>query len=510
MFWKSIAGLVVGLTLACGEAVAQQPPSSRSDANGSLASVVQQLSEQVKQLQAAVAEMRAESARYREETQQLERQLQVALANAAPAPVAAPLAAATSQDGTPSEGRLRHLEDDVNLLSERIDDQYQTKVESGSKYRVRLSGLVLLNMFGNGGNVDNADYPFMAVPTAVGGTQGSFGGTLRQSQLRFEVFGPTFAGARTRADLDMDFAGGFPQTENGVTIGLARLRTATIRLDWNRTSLVAGQDAPFIAPLSPSSLATLAQPALSYAGNLWTWIPQIRVEHRVTTSDTSDLSLQAGILDPLSGQVPPLQFERTPQAGENSRQPAFAARIGWSSRREDRVADIGIGGYYSRQDWKFGRNVDAWAATLDWTVPLGSPFAISGEFYRGRALGGLGGGLYQSALSFGPYASPDSPVTGVDAIGGWAQLKYRATPTLDFNIAFGQDNPFASEFREAALGTGVYDLQAVRNRSALLNFIYRPRSNLVLSTEYRHIDTYRADSSSRSADHLNLAIGVLF
>src|ERR1039458_6979416 len=41
------------------------------------------------------------------------------------------------------------LEEEYQLLSGKVDDQYQTKVESASKYRVRLSGIVLMNLASN-------------------------------------------------------------------------------------------------------------------------------------------------------------------------------------------------------------------------------------------------------------------------------------------------------------------------------------------------------------------------
>jgi len=71
-----------------------------------------------------------------------------------------------------------------------------------------------------------------------------------------------------------------------------RLRTATMRMDWTDTSVVVGQDAIFFSPTSPTSFASLAIPALSGAGNLWAWVPQIRVEHRVGLGEQSSLLLQ--------------------------------------------------------------------------------------------------------------------------------------------------------------------------------------------------------------------------
>lgn len=514
MGWKGVAGALLELVVLATWAGAQAGPGNgtpKSADEARLTAAVHELSGQVAELRAAVVELRDTVTRDRDEIGRLRQQLQSVLPLSPQEALLKPAVAAppTAQRISGAD-HIQRLEEAYDLLSGKVNDQYQTKVESGSKYRVRLSGIMLLNLFGNNGTVDSADVPFVATPALNGDIGGSFGGTVRQSQIRFEVFGPQVAGARTHGDMTMDFAGGFPNTDNGVALGFARMRTMTLNFDWKDTSLVAGQDAPFFSPLSPTSLATLAQPALSYAGNLWTWIPQIRLTHRIATGEASQLSVEGGVLDPLSGEAPPLEFDRAPQAGEGSRQPAVATRIGWSSSQQERAASFGVGGFYSRQNWRFDRNVDAWIASADWSVPLGAPFTLSGEFYRGRGTGGLGGGIGRSVLFFGPEAQPGSGVRGLDSVGGWTQLKYQFNPRLEFNVALGQDNPFAAEFRKAALGTNILDREVVRNRSAVFNFIYRPKSNLLLSSEYRRINSYHVASSSRSADQINLAIGVLF
>jgi hypothetical protein len=47
------------------------------------------------------------------------------------------------------EERVASLEETSQLLNSKVDDQYQTKVESASKYRVLLSDLVLLDLLNN-------------------------------------------------------------------------------------------------------------------------------------------------------------------------------------------------------------------------------------------------------------------------------------------------------------------------------------------------------------------------
>jgi len=510
--------------------VLAQEPSSATSQDTSLADSVKQLQQQVSELRSIVSDLRSQSDRYRSETQALREELRSVVAQipgqprvsegltASAQPAAAVPSQAVADAGSDAHhesdaGRLAKLEEEYDLLTGKVDDQYQTKVESGSKYHLRLSGLVLMNLFANRGAVDNADLPGLVDGPDLLGRANSTGLSLRQSQIGLEVFGPEVAGARTRGDVQVDFAGGSPVVPNGVAFGLMRLRTGTIHLDWPHTSVVAGQDAPFFSALSPTSFATVAEPAFAYAGNLWTWMPQVRVEHRLTVSENSTITLQAGILDGLTGEAPYTSYGRTPQAGEFSRQPGYASRAAWSHNMFGQVMTFGAGGYYSRQNWGFGRNIDGWAGTLDWTAPLGTRVSLSGEFYRGRALGGLGGGLYHSALFTGYPSNPTTQARGLDAIGGWSQVKFRASSKLEFNVAAGQDNPFASEIRAfpySAYGVGLLSTALMRNQSELFNFIYRPRSDLVFSAEYRHISTYETDNTRYTADHVNLVMGILF
>jgi len=493
------------------------PPPSKESQDTSL----REMQKQMIELKSMLEEMRGEISRSRMEALQLRkeleeaRQLEGSLARAKDASSKAGEQTQADSGGltTASQetGNLRKLEEDQQLTNAKLDDLYQTKVSSASRYRMRLSGMALLNVFSNKGVVDNMDFPTLALPEGPIYPAGGFGGTLRQSMLGFEIFGPEVGAARVSADVQLDFAGGFPNAPNGVAFGLARLRTGVVRISWPNTTLVAGQDAPFFSPLSPTSMASLAVPAFSYAGNLWNWTPQVRLEHRENITEDSSLLFQGGILDPLTGEPPAFQFFRTPQAGEASRQPAYATRVAWSHRAFGHDLTFGAGGYYSRQNWGFHRMVDAWAATSDLVVPLGNRWELSGQFYRGRALGGFGGGIGRSALFSGPITDPATQVHGLNAAGGWAQLKFRQTVKLEWNGAFGEDDAFARDLRFfPGPQQGYFDPTLARNRSAFLNFVYRPRSNLFFSPEYRRLRTLSVFGNSEIADQVNLSMGVLF
>jgi hypothetical protein len=489
------------------------------------ASALRDLQEQVRQLQGLVEQMRAENAESRAEMHQLRQDLQATRSllerpatPTAGAPVTAAEAASpengsgapASTASSPLEERVQKLEESTSLIGSKVDEQYQTKVESASKYRARLHGIVLMNAFRNVGGSDNLDFPTYAQPVAPGLPQSSLGATLRQSEIGFEIFGPNLAGAKTSADVQLDFAGGFPSTGNGVNFGIARLQTASLRFDWEHTSVVAGQDSLFISPLSPTSFASLATPAFAFAGNLWGWTPQLRVEHRFSLSDRQTLTVQAGILDNLDWEPNYNSFERTTQAGEATGQPAYAFRTAWSHAVREHPLSLGVAGYYGRQAWPWARYVDAWSGMADWQIPLLPRLGLSGEFYRGRGIGGLGGAIGTSILYGGDPRLPYTPIRGLDTAGGWSQLKLQLTPKLELNGVIAEDDAFASDVRGFATDLNNFGDIYGRNRGALGNVVLRPRSDLVLSAEFRRLRTFPVYSSSSVTNQVNLAVGILF
>jgi len=496
---------------------------SSGTASSDSARAVQDLQDQVGQLRTLVEQMRAENAESRAEMRRLRQDLQAtrALLEKSPTQPAESSSEAasgqprsttpgqeTSAGGSVLQDRVQRLEESTSLLGSKIDEQYQTKVETASKYRARLHGIVLMNAFRNNGGSDNLDLPTYAEAGSAGSPNATAGATLRQSEIGLEIFGPTLGGAKTSADVQLDFSGGFPATGNGVNFGVVRLQTASVRFDWEHTSVVAGQDSLFISPLSPTSFASLAIPTFAFAGNLWGWTPQLRLEHRFSISDQQTIVVQGGVMDNLDWEYPYNSFYRAAQAGEFSGQPAYAFRTEWSRLVQGHPLSVGAAGYYGRQAWSWGRNVDAWAGMADWQIPILPRLSLSGEFYRGRGIGGLGGGIGTSILYGGN--TPYSPIRGLDAAGGWAQLKFQATPKLEFNGVIAEDDAFASDVRGFATDQNNFGPILGRNRGAMGNVIYRPRSDLILAAELKRLRTFPVYSNSSLTNQLNLSVGILF
>ena len=521
LWTTAIATTAFVLLTAYSLAQESTPAAASQPADASL----RELDSQVRELRAVIEQMRTENAQSRAEMRELRQELQDTRrllaplaastngpASSAPAESISSVSPSTSDTATNADlsSRVQKLEESAQLLGSKIDEQYQTKVETAGKYRARLSGIVLMNAFRNVGASDNLDLPNYAQAPAPGTSQTSLGATLRQTEIGLEIFGPSLAGAKSSANVQFDFAGGFPATNNGVDFGLVRMQTASVRLDWQHTSVIAGQDSLFISPLSPTSFASLAIPTFGNAGNLWGWTPELRVEHRFDLSDQQTVTLQAGILDNLDWETPSSSFFRSATAGESSGQPAYAMRTAWSRPVFDHPLSFGVAGYYGRQNWLWGHDVDAWAGMTDWQIPILRRLTLSGEFYRGRAVGGLGGAIGQTILYGGNPAYSTTSIRGLDSAGGWSQLKFQLTPKLELNGVLAEDNAFASDVRGFATDANNAGPILGRNRGALGNVIYRPRSDLLLSAEFRRLHTFPVYDSASITNQVNLAVGILF
>ena len=481
--------VLLGLFFWTAPLFAQQATPSSAD--------MQQLQEEVRQLTSSLQAMRSEVQACREEIHNLRTELEDAKAAA--------------QQAAPTESDTAHaiadFREDQSVTDSRLATLYQTKVESGSKYRVRLSGMALFNTFMNRGTVNTISVPNLALPTPPGDPGGNVGATFRQTLFTLQVFGPEVGGARTSADVQFDFYGGFTRTLDGYVLGLAHLRTADISFDWNKWSLQFMQNKPFISPLTPTTLAAIGTPEFAYSGDLWTWTPQIVAERTWQPSERVKSHLQFGVLDPFDGELPQTQYLRPAEAGELSRTPGLAARPSIDFPLGNQIATIGAGGYFARQNYGYGRVIDAWAATLDWNLPFGEHWALSGELHRGLGLGGMWGGIGSSVVFTGPENGPYASVVGVNTVGGWSQLKFKPATKWEINGAFGEESPFAADL----LRNGDPTYQPVlRNWTTMVNVIDHPRSNVFLSLEYRHLNTVLFSGQAQTAEHINLGVGLAF
>ncbi len=448
----------------------------------------------------------------RAEIQALHAQLDALRGQTAAASSSAPAQDAQNAN-TDHPQELEALHEQQEAMQAEIKQHDQTKVETFSKYPLRLGGLILFNAFSNVGVVDNIELPTIALPRFPGGSHGSTGATLRQTLLTLDGTGPRIGGARSSAEVSIDFFGGVSSNTYGYSSseGWLRMRQSWINLDWYKTTAQAGYTTPLISPLSPTSFATVAQPGMAGSGNLWTWSPQIQVEQRIPFNEQRRVGLEFGLIDPPASGYNSTQLDSPVEA---SRHPGYEGRISYSadgSRKGiPRPFALGVSGYSADQFYASTTQIHSWAVTGDWQIPIFKWFALSGEAYRGRALGGLGGGTYKDVFTGTDSVTGLNRTTGVETAGGWSQFKFIPSSTFQINAAFGLDNAFASNFEGFNLSTTPSTQLNTRNSSVVGNLIYRPKSYLILSPEYRRIQTWPYEGSASIANVFTITAGYEF
>ena len=496
-----------------GQSGPAQPPPPASKAQ--LDAKIQALSESLEQTRAELSQSRNEIKELRSMLAQV---IQKMGANAAGVgadgtsepPMPAQTSENASSQAAPEHEAAHITSEDWQIINSRIEEQAQDKVESNLKYRIKLSGIVLLNAFSESGRVDNLDVPTVALPHEPGDSSGNVGASLRQSILGITGIGPRIFGAETSGDVQADFFGGLPGGYASTTSGILRLRVARLRMDWANTSLFGGIDAPFFSPNLPSSYMSVAVPGFAAAGNLWLWTPTVGVEQRVDAGN-AQLKFQAGLMDP-STYARATATVRVPTAAESSRQPTYAMRISANGKDGRRPISFGVSGIYSPQRYDGGATVRGWGGVADWRFSLIPHVELSGEAFIGKGIDTFGG-VPTPVPPVGDYTYNSVALPALEKItmaGGWAQLKIKLDAKNEFNFALGSGGRDSGEFRLIQPLDPAFSALSPRNEMLFVNYIFRPRSDLVFAPEFRRLRTYPGSGTASIANQAGVAAGFIF
>ncbi|HKE22233.1 MAG TPA: hypothetical protein VKB88_07565 [Bryobacteraceae bacterium] len=375
-------------------------------------------------------------------------------------------------------------EERLDIQERRLDELAQSKVEASQKFPIRLTGMALFNSFLNSRGNNGAEYPTVAAPAPELG-----GATLRQTIIGLE-FGDskTFWGASVRGNLYMDFFTGTPPLAQTF-----RLRTGSIELDWKNTTLLVGQEKPIFNPRDPTSLAQVGVSPLTGTGNLWLWLPQVRLEERVSFTHDTGLRARVGVLE--THEVPP--YENVPVPGG-----VTPARPGWEGRfefyhnlDENRRLEIAPGFHYSITH-AGGISIPSSLFSLDWFFNPWRRLEFTGAFYSGQNVGNLGtGGINQS------YVIYDHEGEAIRTKGGWGQLTLHTVPRIDLHLFAGQQ-----DFSTTLLNPG----DIGKNLLFGANLFFRIAPNVIVAPEISQLRTVYLVRGTVINNHYDLAVAYLF
>lgn len=378
------------------------------------------------------------------------------------------------------DGPSAPIEERVAVQERRLEEQEQKKVESSARVPVKLTGMLLFNVFASGRNSQPANWPTIAT-----GNRGQYQvrGTMQQTTIGLDVTSPVaIAGAQARGEVMMDF---FSTVDN---YPVPRLRTGFLDLDWSRTGLRLGIEKAIIAPRNPTSMAQVLWPPLWGAGNLWIWEPQVRFEQRFQIGGTS-VAAQGGIFQTDEARLQPAGV-----LAENHR-PGWQTR--WKISRtfgEDRTLEIAPGFHYSRS-LVASTSVPSQLITGDWLFSPWSQVELTGAFFHGQNASGVGG-LRQGVVIVGP-----GNVRPVHTTGGWSQIMLKPLERLRFHAMAG-----AQDDRDRDLNVGLIG----RNFSWAANSMFQLSPNVLLGFEFQQIRTTYIGTGTRVLNRYDLALGYLF
>lgn len=379
--------------------------------------------------------------------------------------------------------------------------------------RITPYGTIFFNAFSNSSGTNNTDVPLWATAASGGNTSAS----VRQTRFGVRIEGARVGNANLKAVVEADFFGGFPAIGVGENFGVVRLRLANARLDWEKTSLVVGQDWMIFAPNSPTSIAAAAIPQMAAAGNPWSRLPQVRIERKFGKNFT----FQGAILSPATGDFPTgtnTPFLLQPGTGASSKLPFFQSRVAYADANwfgAKKAGSVGLSGHFGRSRVTVGNNksdIESVGIALDWNFPIVKRVQFSGEGFFGRNLAGFQAGIFQGyntdfAFRNGAVLTPGG-VRAIGTRGGWAQIGWNL-PTLQDKLtayaSIGIDDP-----RDEDLITVNRFNFRTQNFVYAFDLIYKFTPQFQIGGEFRRFQTRYLFTETRHANHINLGASYSF
>lgn len=391
-------------------------------------------------------------------------------------------AAAPPAQPAPPAAALADLSRKVDIQGARIEEQAQTKVEASQKFPIRITGMALANVFMNSRQSGGAQYPTAAAAPGPA----SDGATFRQTVLGLEYYGPqTFWGGSVRGSLYMDFYN--PQQ-------WIRLRTADIEVDWKTRSILVGVEKPIFNPREPASLAQVGVSPLTGAGNLWLWIPQVRLEQDVRFGPNDGVRARMGVVE--TREVGPYDAATYTGPAPASSRPGLEGRYEFYHNFDDTRRIEIAPGFHTSTTHVGGFSVPSSLWSLDWLIVPVRPFEFTGAFFSGQNVAALGTG----AINEG-YEAYRHGAEAIGSDGGWGQFTVHAAKRIDVHLFTG-----IQTYQTSMLSAGDVN----RNFMYGANLFYRLAPNVLLGPELSQLRTFYIAQGARINNHYDFALAYLF
>ena len=299
-------------------------------------------------------------------------------------------------------------------------------------FQFDLYGFVRLESIYDQTKVAQGDW-YLFVPSADDQDEDNdvFSMNARHTRIGVKMAGPSITdNIKTRGLIEVDFAGGFPNSATAARQPVLRLRHAWAEVYSELWSLRLGQDWALISGPFPNTANFVVGAG---KGNLWMRYPQIKF-----TINPDPFKFAFSINRPMAGNEKYNAFaggDFDPVLdGELTGMPWYMGRAYFNS---DHFA-MSVAGHYGTEDIKdlsaTIHNKASYSMSGDATVKY-ARFTFTAKGFYGENLNSFLGGVFQG------FTRDSSTVGNIPSVGGWANLKYRFSDNWHAVIGGGFDDP---------------------------------------------------------------------
>jgi len=347
-----------------------------------------------------------------------------------------------------------------------------------SKYDVKIYGFIKLEAIRDNTEVTKGDWMLYA---NKGGTPQSrqevFTMNARQSRIGLKMAGPTMGtNGKSNALMEVDFAGGFPNSSTAARQPNIRLRNAWVEMVYPKWEIRFGQDWALISSPFPNTANGVV---LGCVGNLWMNYAQLAF-----TLKEKPMKFSFSINRPMAGDLKYEEFSSGDldpvDNGEKTAMPWLMSRT-WMTLGK---LTASVSGHYGSKKINdlaaHGHIVSTYSANADIVYKIGK-FSFTTRGFYGENLNSFLGGINQG------YTTDSTSVNNIAAAGGWAQLMYDFSDSWSATLGGGIDDP-----KNDDLKAGMRE----RNEMVYTNVSYKIQKAVELIGEVDYLRTMYVDAET--------------
>ena len=349
-------------------------------------------------------------------------------------------------------------------------------VSSGAK--LQLYGFARFDASYDTGRITPGNIALYAPSEATVSDDAEWNLTASATRIGMNLLGPDTETMKLTGNIEFDFLSG--ATENASN---PRLRHGYLKAFWpaNDFSIIAGQTWDVNASLIPF----VDDPAIMWdAGNIGGRHPQLRLTKGFKSGDKSRVEIAVAaartigetnkIVDPVNGI----------DSGKDAAMPSIQGRLALSTPLlvSGKPATIAVSGHYGQEELDTTASgehetLDSWSCVLELSLPLSDRLLFASELFTGANLDDYWGGIGQ-----GVNRDNVNNIKAIRSHGGWAALRYAASPETTLSLGAGMDDPNDDDLPNPTATLSVRTL----NETQFISVTHRITPNFILGGQLSH------------------------